>query len=91
MDGHGCCGEQRWAAGAGSVWRRKPAGRLCWASPVRSAARRRSWGQFSRCQLYFDQLNAQGGIGRRQELRTLDDGYEPERCVAKPRNFWPTM
>lgn len=38
--------------------------------------------------LYFDQLNAQGGIGRRQvELRTLDDGYEPERCVANTQKF----
>lgn len=38
--------------------------------------------------LYFDQLNAQGGIGKRQvELRTLDDGYEPDRCVANTRQF----
>lgn len=33
--------------------------------------------------LYFDQLNAQGGIGgRRVEILHLDDGYEPDRCVA---------
>ena len=33
--------------------------------------------------LWFDQLNARGGIGGRQiEIRQLDDGYEPERCVA---------
>lgn len=33
--------------------------------------------------LYFDRLNAQGGVnGRKIELRTLDDGYEPERCRA---------
>lgn len=38
--------------------------------------------------LYFDQLNAQGGIGKRQvELRTLDDGYEPDRCVANTQKF----
>ena len=38
--------------------------------------------------LYFDQLNAQGGVGRRLvELRTLDDGYEPERCVANTQKF----
>ena len=45
--------------------------------------------QFSQgAKLYFDQLNAQGGIGRRQvELRTLDDGYEPERCVANTQKF----
>ncbi|SFD80301.1 ABC transporter substrate-binding protein [Paracidovorax konjaci] len=38
--------------------------------------------------LYFDALNAQGGIGRRLvELRTLDDGYEPDRCAANTRKF----
>ena len=33
--------------------------------------------------LWFDQLNAKGGVGGRQvEIRQLDDGYEPDRCVA---------
>jgi branched-chain amino acid transport system substrate-binding protein len=33
--------------------------------------------------LYFDQLNASGGVnGNTIELRTLDDGYEPDRCKA---------
>jgi branched-chain amino acid transport system substrate-binding protein len=33
--------------------------------------------------LYFDRLNAKGGVnGRTIELRSLDDGYEPERCKA---------
>ena len=33
--------------------------------------------------IFFDQLNANGGInGHTVELRTLDDGYEPERCKA---------
>ncbi|QTN22382.1 ABC transporter substrate-binding protein [Rhizobacter sp. AJA081-3] len=33
--------------------------------------------------IYFDQLNANGGInGHTIELRTLDDGYEPDRCKA---------
>ena len=33
--------------------------------------------------LFFDQLNAQGGVGKRMvEIRTLDDGYEPDRCKA---------
>ena len=33
--------------------------------------------------LFFDQLNAAGGVGKRMvEIRTLDDGYEPDRCVA---------
>ena len=38
--------------------------------------------------LAFDQVNAQGGIGRRSiELRTLDDGYEPERCAENTRKL----
>jgi ABC-type branched-subunit amino acid transport system substrate-binding protein len=33
--------------------------------------------------IYFDQLNANGGInGHAIEMRTLDDGYEPDRCKA---------
>lgn len=39
-------------------------------------------------QLYFDGLNANGGInGRPVVIRKLDDGYEPERCVANTRQF----
>ena len=39
-------------------------------------------------QLYFEKLNATGGInGRPVLLRKLDDGYEPERCVANTRQF----
>jgi len=39
-------------------------------------------------QLYFEQWNAQAGSGRRTvELRTLDDGYEPDRCAANTRKF----
>jgi branched-chain amino acid transport system substrate-binding protein len=33
--------------------------------------------------LYFDRLNAKGGVnGRTVELKSLDDGYEPDRCKA---------
>jgi branched-chain amino acid transport system substrate-binding protein len=33
-------------------------------------------------QLYFDHVNAQGGVGQTQiEIRKLDDGYEPDRCA----------
>ncbi len=33
--------------------------------------------------LHFERLNARGGInGRTIELRSLDDGYEPDRCKA---------
>ena len=37
---------------------------------------------------YFNALNADGGVnGNRIELRTLDDGYEPERCKANTDKF----
>jgi branched-chain amino acid transport system substrate-binding protein len=36
----------------------------------------------------FDQVNAQGGVARRQiEIRKLDDGYEPERCAENTRKL----
>lgn len=39
-------------------------------------------------QLYFDKLNASGGInGRPVVLKKLDDGYEPDRCTANTRQF----
>lgn len=38
--------------------------------------------------LVFDAVNASGGVGGRQiELRSLDDGYEPDRCAANTRKF----
>lgn len=38
--------------------------------------------------LFFDQLNAQGGVGKRQiEIRTLDDGYEPDRCAENTKKL----
>ncbi|MFT4242411.1 MAG: ABC transporter substrate-binding protein [Acidovorax sp.] len=38
--------------------------------------------------LYFDQLNAQGGVGRRMvEIHVLDDGYEPDRCAENTRKL----
>ena len=38
--------------------------------------------------LYFDQLNAQGGVGKRMiEIRTMDDGYEPDRCAENTRKL----
>ncbi len=38
--------------------------------------------------IYFDTLNANGGIhGAQVELRTLDDGYEPDRCKANTEKF----
>jgi len=38
--------------------------------------------------VYFDALNAAGGVnGHTIELRTLDDGYEPDRCKANTDKF----
>jgi ABC-type branched-subunit amino acid transport system substrate-binding protein len=38
--------------------------------------------------IYFDGVNAKGGVrGRRIELRHLDDGYEPDRCVANTKQL----
>jgi ABC-type branched-subunit amino acid transport system substrate-binding protein len=38
--------------------------------------------------IYFNALNAQGGVnGHNIELRTLDDGYEPDRCKANTEKF----
>lgn len=38
--------------------------------------------------LYLDHVNAQGGINRQQiEIRKLDDGYEPARCVENTKKL----
>jgi ABC-type branched-subunit amino acid transport system substrate-binding protein len=38
--------------------------------------------------LYFDYINARGGVnGRKVVLKTLDDGYEPPRAVANTKQF----
>jgi ABC-type branched-subunit amino acid transport system substrate-binding protein len=38
--------------------------------------------------LYFEQLNAQGGVHRRAvELVRMDDGYEPDRCAENTRKL----
>lgn len=38
--------------------------------------------------LYFDSINAKGGVnGRQIELRQADDGYEPERTKANTQKF----
>lgn len=39
-------------------------------------------------QVFFGALNAKGGInGRQVVLKKLDDGYEPDQCVANTRQF----
>ena len=38
--------------------------------------------------IFFNALNASGGVnGSTVELRTLDDGYEPDRCKANTEKF----
>ena len=38
--------------------------------------------------LYFNQINGKGGVnGRTIELRTMDDGYEPEKTAANTKKF----
>lgn len=38
--------------------------------------------------LYFEQVNAAGGVhGRKIELVSLDDGYEPDRAIANTRRL----
>lgn len=38
--------------------------------------------------IHFNQVNARGGInGRKIELRTMDDGYEPEKTAANTKKF----
>ena len=42
----------------------------------------------SGAQLYFDQVNAGGGVnGRKIRMISLDDGYEPERAAANTRKL----
>lgn len=39
-------------------------------------------------QVFFETLNAKGGINRRQiELVKMDDGYEPDRCAENTRKL----
>src|SRR5688572_16736535 len=39
-------------------------------------------------ELLFNRVNAQGGVGGRLiELKSLDDGYEPHRCVQNTRQL----
>jgi branched-chain amino acid transport system substrate-binding protein len=43
---------------------------------------------FEGAKLYFDSVNAKGGLGGKTiELRKLDDGYEPERTAINTKQF----
>jgi branched-chain amino acid transport system substrate-binding protein len=38
--------------------------------------------------LWFDQLNEKGGVGGKSvEIKKMDDGYEPERCLANTKTL----
>jgi ABC-type branched-subunit amino acid transport system substrate-binding protein len=38
--------------------------------------------------IWFDQVNAQGGVaGKMVEIMNLDDGYEPDRCAANTQKL----
>ena len=38
--------------------------------------------------LWFDQLNDSGGVnGKSVEIKKMDDGYEPERCLANTKSL----
>lgn len=45
--------------------------------------------QFNKgAKIFFDQLNAQGGVNKRSvEIVNLDDGYEPDRCAENTRKL----
>lgn len=85
-----CLGATTLAGVAGSAWAQASAGAIVLGQSAPLSGPSAQLGlQFNLgAQLYFDQVNAAGGInGRRIELRRLDDGYEPERCVANTRQF----
>ena len=43
---------------------------------------------YEAAKLHSDKVNAKGGVGNRLiEIRTLDDGYEPDRCAENTRNL----
>jgi len=39
-------------------------------------------------QMHFERVNSRGGVGGKSiELKSLDDGYEPDRCAANTRTL----
>jgi ABC-type branched-subunit amino acid transport system substrate-binding protein len=58
------------------------------SAPFSGAAEQLGLQFYLGAQLYFEGLNARGGVnGRRIEIQRLDDGYEPERCAANTRQL----
>lgn len=87
-----CLGASTLAGVAGSAWAQAAAGSgaivLGQSAPFTGPSAQLGLQFNLGAQLYFDQVNAAGGVnGRRIELKRLDDGYDPERCVANTRQF----
>lgn len=85
-----CLGASTLAGVAGSAWAQASSGAIVLGQSAPLTGPSAQLGlQFNLgAQLYFDQVNAAGGVnGRRIELRRLDDGYEPDRCVANTKQF----
>jgi branched-chain amino acid transport system substrate-binding protein len=80
-----------WSSGA---WAQSAAGVsddrivLGQSAPFSGAAEQLGVQFYLGAQLFFEGLNAKGGVnGRRIEIKRLDDGYEPERCAANTRQL----
>ncbi|WP_372656581.1 ABC transporter substrate-binding protein [Hydrogenophaga sp.] len=58
------------------------------SAPFSGAAEQLGLQFYLGAQLHFDEVNQKGGVnGRQIDLKRLDDGYEPDRCVANTRQF----
>jgi ABC-type branched-subunit amino acid transport system substrate-binding protein len=80
----GCTHPLTWAQGAAN----KAAIVLGQSAPLTGPARALGEEFRDGANAYFSRLNASGGVGgRRIELRSIDDGYEPDRCKANTEKF----
>jgi len=58
------------------------------SAPFSGAAEQLGLQFYMGAQMFFDGLNAQGGVnGRTVEIQRLDDGYEPDRCVVNTKQL----
>lgn len=56
--------------------------------PLTGQAEQIGFGYYTGAKLYFDVVNARGGVaGRRIDVRFLDDGYSPATAAANARKF----
>jgi ABC-type branched-subunit amino acid transport system substrate-binding protein len=57
---------------------------LCWVNLLHSPGIQFHAG----AKLWFERVNDSGGInGRRIDIKKMDDGYEPERCLANTKQL----